>query len=679
MRVTLTPLTKALYKELYRKSFYEFVKAFWSTCDPAPFIDGKLIQFYCEIFQYFCLPWCRKTRIYLKEPKDEDFTPGANVIDVRGTCHNLCLNVPPRHSKSMIFNVLGPCWLWLNDAVKVASISHTQSLAGKMNEKRYNVINSALFQTLYRDEIRIVVNQKSYICDQRGAELYSLNRNAMTGYGADVIVNDDLTNAETARKDMGEMLNAWSYYQNTMPSRINNPNKCFIMNIQQRLAVNDITGMIQQNAALASTYKFVVLPAIFERDTDLVCPISGTVIHYKKGEGLWPERFHNYKALMVEVGPTVFETQYMQHPMAKDDAIVRESMIIKKPVTEVPPMSSADVVYASHDFPVKDKKESDFLGSVIGYRSGGTLYITDCMEEHKAFTASVDYVCALNDRHPGIIQIIEDKANGSPILQQLQDVVPGMQAYNPGTSSKTQRLESATLYMRSKNVVFVMDEKDGDGHYRLSANLENLVNRLLMFPLVAHDDIVDAFDMLVNFVFLDKRFSVYARDFSPDESVFSATEAQKKLQSDVFVNRSGDLWKCSLIAIEYAEQSKLYVMSELQYKGSMDDALRKIKEWSGRSFFIDTSITDSLSGTYTDGIAFEHYGVPDFDVSVANLKLAFSKRRVFVERGCSLTRNDIETFKYGASKDEQIRTFRTVRDGFVGNIRVAMRYYGGIV
>src|SRR5574344_1743576 len=53
----LTAFEKILYKELYRKSFYDFVKAFWHTCDPAPFIDGKLVQFYCEVFQYFCKQW----------------------------------------------------------------------------------------------------------------------------------------------------------------------------------------------------------------------------------------------------------------------------------------------------------------------------------------------------------------------------------------------------------------------------------------------------------------------------------------------------------------------------------------------------------------------------------------------------------------------------------------------
>ena len=53
----MSELERLLYRELYKKSFYDFVKDFWDCCEPAKFIDGKLIQIYCEIFQYMCRDW----------------------------------------------------------------------------------------------------------------------------------------------------------------------------------------------------------------------------------------------------------------------------------------------------------------------------------------------------------------------------------------------------------------------------------------------------------------------------------------------------------------------------------------------------------------------------------------------------------------------------------------------
>ena len=243
----MTELEKRLRRELYRRSLYDFVKDFWNTCDSSKLVDGKLIKFYCEVFQYFTRAWTsvevsdvspiiKDGKIYANGKWYEDF----DLIDVRHGKKNLNLNVPPRHMKSKIFNVIGPVWLWTMYPVKAVSVSHTGSLAGKMNSDRYNIVNSELFRELYAGKVDLVSDSKGSMTTREGGELYSINRDAFTGYGGDIIINDDITNAETARKDKEEMNNAWSYYQNTRPSRINNPDKSSILNAQQRLAPRSI-------------------------------------------------------------------------------------------------------------------------------------------------------------------------------------------------------------------------------------------------------------------------------------------------------------------------------------------------------------------------------------------------------------------------------------------------------
>ena len=98
----MTELQRLIYRELYKKSFYDFVKDFWSTADPSKFVDGKLIKCYCEIFQYMCKDWVGYKEVYPVLPEQ---TKDIEIIDVRQNKHNLCLMVPPRHTKSMIFNV----------------------------------------------------------------------------------------------------------------------------------------------------------------------------------------------------------------------------------------------------------------------------------------------------------------------------------------------------------------------------------------------------------------------------------------------------------------------------------------------------------------------------------------------------------------------------------------------
>ena len=667
----MTELQRVLHRELYRKSFYEFVKAFWNTADPSKFVDGKLIKFYCELFQYMCKRWVGYEEIDVILPKKTD---DVEIIDVRQDKQNLCLMVPPRHTKSMIFNVFGPVWLWLSYPIKAVSISHTAGLAGQMNSKRYAIINSEKFKFFFSD-ISLVTNSSAFLKDTRGGELYSLNRNAMTGYGGDVIINDDLTNAEAARKDQAEMSNAWSYYQNTLPSRINDPSKCIIMNIQQRLAPNDIAGHIMNDSSLASTYIFVTLQAIFEKDTYVICPISGDIIHWKKGEALWPERFGDYEALKLQVGDTIFETQYQQKPIASDKTIIKPSMIIERDLPETPGIENADIVYASHDFPVKDKETSDFLGSCMGYRVNSTLYITDCLEKRMAFVKSIEYVKHIDSVFPGAIQIIEDKANGSPIIQQLQDEVSGIQAFQPGTQSKTQRLESASLYMTSGNVVFVKTVFDKlTNTWKFSEAIENLIKRLLNFPFVEHDDIVDGFSMLVLFVFMDRRYMVYGRSFD-DRNIIAKTSYDIDL-STIFFNKEGDTWKVAEIAIKYGETSKIIVLKELKFKSTIEDALSRIKEFAPtKSVCIDCSKTPALVGMFSNEMSVERYECEDFDKSVAKLNLELSKKNILLDKSCSLTKVDIEAFKFSKSKDDTMK-YSTEKDGFVALLRLAIVYYG---
>ena len=228
----LTNLQKLLYKELYKKSFYDFVKDFWECWDPSPLVDGYLVQYYCETFQYYCKNWVPYTEIDIKIPeKYKDY----KIIDCRIGKRNLNINVPPRHSKSAIFNVAGPVWLWLTYPIKAASISHTFGLSKDMNSKRQKLINSEKFKFFFDSEFSLISNTVDTLKDNRGGELYSKNRDSMTGFGCDLAIVDDATNAEQARKDKQEMANAWSFFQNTLPSRINDINTGIIINIQQRL------------------------------------------------------------------------------------------------------------------------------------------------------------------------------------------------------------------------------------------------------------------------------------------------------------------------------------------------------------------------------------------------------------------------------------------------------------
>ena len=88
----------------------------------------------------------------------------------------------------------------------------------------------------------------------------------MTGFGGDVIVLDDLINAEEASKQQESFKTAMAFLQHTLPSRLNNPKTTgVIINIQQRLATNDPTGYFADTQP--EDFNFVVIPAIMKENT----------------------------------------------------------------------------------------------------------------------------------------------------------------------------------------------------------------------------------------------------------------------------------------------------------------------------------------------------------------------------------------------------------------------------
>lgn len=666
---------RLLYRELFKKDCYEFCKFFWEDVDPIKFIDGFLVKYFCEVFQYMARPWVGYDgpENPIPEIKIDDMT---DVIDVSKYDKNkLNISTCPRHGKSNLFNVLCPTWLFINDPIKVASVSHSQDLAGKMNAKRQKLLNSEKFKFFF-PEISLTTNTTFSLTDNRNGEMYSIPKNSITGMGCDCLIVDDLTNVMQAKRDAAEMNSSWVTYTEVLPSRINDVNKYVWMNIMQRIAPNDITGRILSDAKLTEEYIFVVLPAQFDRHTYIVCPISGDIFEFQAGDYLWPERFGDYSSIKASVTSDAWNSQYLQKPQFSDKTIIKEDMIIERDACDCPDITQAETIYASHDFPVKDKEKSDFLGSILAYKVGMTLYIVDCLEKRMAYVKSIEYVTNLDNAYPGIVQIIEDKANGSPILQQVKDTVAGLQAFQVGTKSKVQRLESASVYIN--NVVFVRKGYNKlKGAYYLLEPLLNLKNRLIAFPFVQYDDIVDAFSQLCEFVFMDRKYMVYGKSFNQENIIDASTE--KYNYSTCFFNKDGDIWKVLDIAIEYGEITKLIVLRETIFKSSLSDGLVKLKEFApDKNVFIDSSYTDALAGLYTNDVVIEKYVDEDFDKSVAHLNLAFSNKTILIDKECGMLKADIDNFKY--KKDtEEAAEFRTTRDGFVACIRSAIKYYGGIV
>lgn len=140
--------------EICRLSFWEFVQSFWE-CVPGA---GKMVSNWH--LEYFCTELAVVAeRVFKAVPKEYD----------------LVLNCPPGTSKSTIWSILFPAWVWTRmPTARILTASHTESLVLDLANKARAVITSEKYQGCY-PEIQLRDDQaaKGYYINTKGGDRYT--------------------------------------------------------------------------------------------------------------------------------------------------------------------------------------------------------------------------------------------------------------------------------------------------------------------------------------------------------------------------------------------------------------------------------------------------------------------------------------------------------------------------
>jgi hypothetical protein len=311
------------------------------------------------------------------------------------------------------------------------------------------------------------------------------------------------------------------------------------------------------------------------------------------------------------------------------------------------------------------------LGSVLAYYKDHKLLIVDCFEQRMAYNASERWVKNLTDTTPMLTQIVEAKANGEIIIQRLQSIIPGLIAYDPKSNSKGQRLEIAVSRMVSKNVYFLLNEVN-----ELSPNLKMLKDRLLSFPMVSNDDIVDAFSQLVIHAFEEKYFGI----FTSAMSKYNVLERKPFISRvNAAVTREGQLYIFLKFTYD-APSDSLWILEEETFYATEFDAITRLRELTTDvRAIIDASEEQVLYNAfmgkvrglinYSDDRALSQKMTQiQLGIGAANIKWA--KECVEFKRDLAICAYDKNALKDGI---ERLAT----REGFVACLRAAVYFYKG--
>lgn len=149
---------------------------------------------------------------------------------------------------------------------------------------------------------------------------------------------------------------------------------------------------------------------------------------------------------------------------------------------EPPPFQESVI---SADLAFKDTIDSDYTVYQAWGRFKAHFYLIDQVRGKWKFPQAKREFINFCERHPTIARkVVEDKAAGISLIQELSSKVPGIVAYNPGNKSKLERAQTVSPYFESRSVFIPTPSS--------RAWIPDFVAELLTFPTSQNDDQVDA-------------------------------------------------------------------------------------------------------------------------------------------------------------------------------------------
>jgi predicted phage terminase large subunit-like protein len=280
----------SLVADLCRKSFYEFVREFWHVVIHEEPVWNWHIKFLCDQFQEIA------ERVFNGEEALED----------------LIVNVPPGTTKSTIFSVMGPAWIWTRmPSARVMCASHAYNLGQDLQVKCREVVQSDMYRTCFPEvKIKEDQNTKGYFALETGGMRFVATVAGVSpmGFHAHFLIVDDPIDPKGAMSE-AELKDANNWMTNTLPSRKIDKVSSVIMIIMQRLAQGDPTGERLKKKG-AKPVRHICLPAEL---TDSVCPPELAKL-YVNGL-LDPHRLPRAVLKEAQSGGTYYYAgQYLQEP-----------------------------------------------------------------------------------------------------------------------------------------------------------------------------------------------------------------------------------------------------------------------------------------------------------------------------------------------------------------------------
>lgn len=386
----------------------------------------------------------------------------------------LVIETPPQHGKSMTVTQSFPSWyLGRYPKNRVIEVSYNINFAeafGRANLQKVKEWGMKLFGISLGNK----ETNKEFELSNGWGSMCSFGVFAgITGHAADLIVIDDpIKNREEADSPT-QRDKVWGEWQNSIKSRLAAGAKIIV--IMTPWHEDDFAARLLEREPTA---RLIRLPIEAEANDplgrnpgDALCPELGK-------DNKWLAQF---KAIQMSDpqngGARAWTALYQCAPRIEGGNLIKRGWWKYYDPKEI---TQFGTIVISVDAAFKSADSNDFVAVTVWGKLGSNFYLLYLSNKHLSFSGTLAEIRVVKGLFPSAAVLIEDKANGSAIIDVLQHEMFCIPV-NPkgGKESRVQAIQPAV----ESGHVFLPENLDG---------IAEMVDQFSAFPAGKHDDMVDS-------------------------------------------------------------------------------------------------------------------------------------------------------------------------------------------
>jgi len=384
--------------------------------------------------------------------------------------------MPPRHGKSMTVTETFPSWfLGRNPGKRVIVSSYSGSLAerfGRFNRRKVEEWGQEIFGIKVSTE---KATQSNWEIEGTAGGMLSLGIGAgITGSGSDLLLIDDPVKNSQEAESVTYRERVWDEWQSTLRTRLH-PGASVIV-ILTRWHEDDLAGrLLNPEFGKPDKWDIISLPAECESKED---PLGRAI-----GDPLWGSFGFDHAwmdSTKNAVGSRVWASLYQQRPSPASGNIFNRSWW--RFYDSVPPVF--EEIIQSWDCAFKGTDHSDFVVGQVWGRTKADKYLLDQVRGRMNFPETLQAIRSLSEKwSKSYTKLIEDKANGSAVIDTLRREISGLIPVNP-EGGKEARANAIVSQIESGNVYLPS--------VAVAPWIRDFIEECSSFPNSVNDDQVDA-------------------------------------------------------------------------------------------------------------------------------------------------------------------------------------------